>query len=110
MNSIQKLALGILIGAWAIGVSAFKTNDRNASKNTTQATYYWFATNNDGTSVGATAKSDSPTSADPDGCTVGPVYCGLGYQESKTTVNASGHRILATGIGATNRDVISQRN
>ncbi|SEN13090.1 hypothetical protein SAMN05216436_1125 [bacterium A37T11] len=96
MKTRTRLALGILVGASAIGVSAFKTNDGNASKDVTQATYYWFATNN----AGALTEFAIPNAAQSEasnrlGCheTSGN-FCGRGYSAEQTEVNGSGQRVL----------------
>lgn len=72
--------------------------------------YYWFQTNASGTTVMQPARSDIASPTDPSGCTLGADYCSLAFDQSKTTLDASGHRVLKPGITASDRDAISKRN
>jgi len=109
MNNFKKMVTGAMVVAVAFGFSAFKSN--SPVKNGKFANYYWFQTNQAGTVISQPqARSNTATSLDPSGCTNGLDFCSLGYDESKTTTDTNGDRILAPGVDASDRDASSKED
>jgi hypothetical protein len=117
LTLIFALGLGLSTAAFA---GSPKTNDAKPSSTTASPTenktgdavYYWFDTNAAGTTVapGATAKSNTPTALDPDGCDGNGIFCGLAYDQSKTHIDGSGNRVLNSGETAADRDTFSKED
>jgi len=109
MNNFKKMVTGAMVVAVAFGFSAFKSS--SPVKNGKFANYYWFQSNSTGTAIDhPEARSNSASSLDPSGCTNGLVFCSLGYDESKTTTDVNGDRILAPGVDASDRDAVSKED
>jgi hypothetical protein len=98
------------IGGLTAIIIAFAMVAFTKAPQTSDEVYYWFQTNAAGTTVTEPARSDVASPGDPSGCNLGANFCSLGYTASKTTLNGAGHRVLISGIDASDRDAFSKHN
>jgi hypothetical protein len=95
MNNIKKIALGLLVGAMAIGFSAFT----NASAKTNFATRYW---TNNGTNY--VLLSGTPNPADHCGSTSSSAECAVESNDSSIPnsfpISNPSHYSIATYPGS----------